>query len=309
MTDFEKIKNYYKHFDEKNRLQSDNSGKLEFLMTMSVLEKYLPAVGAKKPECAIADGAEFSILDLGGGAGVYAFPLAERGYKVTLADLSEDLIAQAKAQKAELAKCAESAENAASNATNCCVRAAENLVACDVANATDLSCYEANKFDVVLLFGPLYHLLENTERSACIKEIHRVLKPDGKVFASFIPYLSGSIALLSRFYWRPEQVDINTLCEVFKSGQFKNLSDSGFQEGYYPTSEEIENLFDANGFEKIVLRSIRGFGYEKEDMIYKFENTPDFEKIIGLINDTAADKSIVEMCGHAIYVGRKKCFI
>ena len=289
MTDFEKIKNYYKHFDEKNRLQSDNSGKLEFLMTMSVLEKYLPAVGAKKPECAIADGAEFSILDLGGGAGVYAFPLAERGYKVTLADLSETLLAQAKNKKEE--------DNV------------PNLISCDQINATDLSYYNDNSFDVVLLFGPLYHLLENSERSACIKEIHRVLKPGGKVFASFIPYLSGSIALLSRFYWRPEQVDINTLCEVFKSGQFKNLSDSGFQEGYYPTSEEIENLFDANGFEKIVLRSIRGFGYEKEDMIYKFENTPDFDKIIGLINDTAADKSIVEMCGHAIYVGRKKCFI
>lgn len=289
MTDFEKIKNYYKHFDEKNRLQSDNSGKLEFLMTMSVLEKYLPAVGAKKPECAIADGAEFSILDLGGGAGVYAFPLAERGYKVTLADFSETLLAQAKNKKEE--------DNV------------PNLISCDQINATDLSYYNDNSFDVVLLFGPLYHLLENSERSACIKEIHRVLKPGGKVFASFIPYLSGSIALLSRFYWRPEQVDINTLCEVFKSGQFKNLSDGGFQEGYYPTSEEIENHFDANGFEKIVLRSIRGFGYEKEDMIYKFENTPDFDKIIGLINDTAADKSIVEMCGHAIYVGRKKCFI
>ena len=289
MTDFEKIKNYYKHFDEKNRLQNDNSGKLEFLMTMGVLEKYLPAVGAKKPECAIADGAEFSILDLGGGAGVYAFPLAERGYKVTLADLSETLLAQAKNKKEE--------DNV------------PNLISCDQINATDLSYYNDNSFDVVLLFGPLYHLLENAERSACIKEIHRVLKPGGKVFASFIPYHSGSIALLSRFYWRPEQVDINTLCEVFKSGQFKNLSDSGFQEGYYPTSEEIENLFDTNGFEKIALRSIRGFGYEKEDMIYKFENTPDFDKIIGLINDTAADKSIVEMCGHAIYVGRKKCFI
>lgn len=34
MTDFDKIKNYYKHFDEKNRLRNDNSGKLEFLMTM-----------------------------------------------------------------------------------------------------------------------------------------------------------------------------------------------------------------------------------------------------------------------------------
>ena len=69
MTDFEKVKNYYKHFDEKNRLRNDNSGKLEFLMTMGILEKNLPAV---------TDGTDISVLDLGGGAGVYSFPLAKR---------------------------------------------------------------------------------------------------------------------------------------------------------------------------------------------------------------------------------------
>jgi len=37
MTDFEKVKNYYRHFDEKNRLQNDNSGKLEFLITMRII--------------------------------------------------------------------------------------------------------------------------------------------------------------------------------------------------------------------------------------------------------------------------------
>ncbi len=287
MTDFEKIKNYYSKFDEKNRLQNDNSGKLEFLMTMGILEKNLP----HPAEMAAADGAsaksdgEISILDLGGGAGAYSFPLAKKGYKVTLADLSETLLSQAKKQKEE--------------------DKVQNLVSCDQVNATDLSRYKDNSFDVVLLFGPLYHLTEKNEREKCIKEIRRVLKTGGKVFASFIPHLSGSIALVQRFCWSPDQVDINTLEECFNSGKFKNLSDNGFQEGYYPTSEEIENLFAANGFEKQLLRSIRGFGYEKEDVIYKFENTPDFDKIIGLINDTAADKSIVEMCGHAMYIGVK----
>ena len=71
MTDFEKVKNYYRYFDEKNRLKNDNSGKLEFLMTMRILEKELPSV--EKAEG--GDGAEISILDLGGGAGVYSFPL------------------------------------------------------------------------------------------------------------------------------------------------------------------------------------------------------------------------------------------
>ena len=287
MTDFEKIKNYYSKFDEKNRLQNDNSGKLEFLMTMVILEKYLPhpaKLPADDGASAKSDG-EISILDLGGGAGAYSFPLAKKGYKVTLADLSETLLSHAKKQKEE--------------------DKVQNLGSCDQVNATDLSRYKDSAFDVVLLFGPLYHLTEKNEREKCVGEIRRVLKTGGKVFASFIPHLSGSIALVQRFCWSPDQVDINTLEECFNSGKFKNLSDNGFQEGYYPTSEEIENLFTANGFEKQLLRSIRGFGYEKEDVIYKFENTPDFDKIIGLINDTAADKSIVEMCGHAMYIGVK----
>ena len=294
MTDLEKVKNYYSHFDEKNRLRNDNSGKLEFLMTMSILEKELPPVQVtENPEGAVANGAAgansvdgVSLLDLGGGAGVYSFPLAKKGYKVTLADLSETLLAQTNKKKEE--------DNV------------QNLISCDQVNATDLSCYNDQSFDVVLLFGPLYHLTEKAEREKCITEVSRVLKKGGKVFASFIPHLSGSIALVQRFCWSPDQVDINTLEECFESGKFKNLSDKGFQEGYYPTSEEIENLFSANGFEKIMLRSIRGFGYEKEDVIFKFKNKNVFSKILDLIDSTAEDNSIIEMCGHAMYVGVKK---
>ena len=277
MTDFEKVKNYYKHFDEKNRLQNDNSGKLEFLMTKRILEKNLPLPTASS---------DISILDLGGGAGAYSFSLAKKGYKVTLADLSETLLAQAKKQKEK--------------------DKVQNLISLDQVNATDLSCYKDNSFDVVLLFGPLYHLTEEAEREKCVSEIRRVLKTGGKVFASFIPHLSGSIALVQRFCWSPDQVDINTLEECFASGKFKNLSDNGFQEGYYPTSEEIEKLFSANGFDELLVRSIRGFGYEKEDVIYKFKNKNVFSKLLDLIDSTAEDKSIIEMCGHAMYVGVKK---
>lgn len=272
MTDFDKVKNYYKDFDEKNRLQNDNSGKLEFAMTMKILEKYLPN--------------ESVILDLGGGAGAYSFPLAKKGYKLYLADLSEDLISQAKEQKIT--------ENN------------QNIISCDVVNATNLSIYENNQFDVVLLFGPLYHLLEETERNQCIREINRVLKPGGKVFASFIPYLAGSIAIVDRYFRHPEQVDINNLSEVFKTGKFNNSSSKGFQEGYYPTTEEIKKLFLNNGFNKILIRSIRGFGYEKEDSIYNIENKEMFDKVIELIDQTSDNQSIIDMCGHAIYIGIKK---
>ena len=272
MTDFDKVRNYYKNFDEKNRLQNDNSGKLEYDMTMKILEKYLPENG--------------TVLDLGGGAGVYSFSLANKGYIVYLSDLSENLIAQAKSQKKE------------ENNTN--------LISCDVVNATDLSIYNDNQFDVVLLFGPLYHLLEESERSKCISEVNRVLKPGGKVFASFIPYLSGSIAIVDRYFRHPEQVHINNLSEVFKSGKFNNSSNKGFQEGYYPSINEIEKLFSNNGFNKILIRSIRGFGYEKEDSLYNIDNKEMFDKVIKIINETSENQSIIDTCGHAIYIGCKE---
>ena len=270
MTDFNKIKNYYKKFNEKDRLINDNSGKLEYEMTMRILSKYLPK--------------EAKILDLGGAAGVYSFPLAELGYEVYLADLSEDLINQAKEQN--------------ENKTN-------KIKSCDVVNAIDLNIYENEQFDVVLLFGPLYHLLEESERKQCLNEVNRVLKKDGIIFASFIPYLSGSIAIIDRYFRHPEQVNEKNLNEVFKTGKFNNMVDKGFQEGYYPTSKEIEELFDICNFEKIDIKSIRGIGYEREDNIYNITDKQVFDKIMELIEQTSNNKEIIEMCGHAMYIGKR----
>lgn len=272
MTNFEKIKNYYKNFNEKDRLISDSSGKFEYEMTMRILKEYLPK--------------DAKILDLGEATGVYTFPLSKMGYKMYLADLSEKLIEEAKNTK-EMGNY-------------------ENVVSCDVINAINLSKYEDNQFDVVLLFGPLYHLLDKEERNKCISEVKRVLKSDGIIFASFIPYLSGSIAIIDRYFRHPEQVNIEKLKEVFDSGKFNNLADTGFQEGYYPTSMEIENLFKSYEFEKIQLMSIRGFGYEREEKLYGINDTEMFEQIINIISKTSTSSEIIEMCGHAMYIGSNK---
>lgn len=268
MTDFYKVRDYYSKFDENNRLNSDNSGRLEFEMTMRILRKHLPQ--------------RTKILDLGGATGVYSFPLAQMGHEVYLADLSEDLIAQARAKN-------------------------KNgwLKACDVVNAIDLGIYADGSFDAVLLLGPLYHLTERKERERCLSEVNRVLKPGGRVIAAFIPHLAGSIAIVDRYIRHPEQVNVENLGDVFKTGRFRNASHSGFQEGFYPTCAEIEELFEAHGFVKTQIRSVRGFGYEKEDTLYSIVDARMFEKIMELIEETAAKSEIVETCGHALYIGQK----
>lgn len=271
MTNFDKIRQYYNEFNEDERLINDNSGKLEFEMTMRILNKYLPQSA--------------NILDLGGATGVYTFPLAEKGYKMYLGDLSDRLINIAK-------------EKAKKNNN-------PNIISCDVVNATDLKVYENDKFDVVLLFGPLYHLLDKEERQKCIQEVYRVLKKGGLIFASFIPYLSGSIAIIDRYFRHPEQVNVENLNEVFNSGKFNNAINKGFQEGYYPSSKEIEDLFSSNNFEKISMMSIRGIGYEKEDKLYNVSDKIIFDEIIKIIEKTSDMKEIIETCGHAMYIGKK----
>lgn len=272
MTNFEKVKEYYNNFEEKNRLNRDKSGKLEFEMTMRILERYL--------------NQKRTILDLGGATGVYTVQLAKKGYEMYLADLSPKLIDEAKETIAK--------------------EKVKNIKSCDVVNAIDLSIYNDEMFDVVLNFGPLYHLLNEDERNKCIKETNRVLKKDGLVFASFIPFLSGSIAIVDRYFRHPEQVNVKNLQKVFETGEFNNLVGNGFQEGYYAKSDEIEKLFSNNEFEKIEMLSIRGIGYEKEDNLYAMQNREMFDEIIKIIEKTANYKEIIETCGHAMYIGKKK---
>src|SRR5829696_1044842 len=58
---------------EKERLLGGGAGRLEYLRTRELLARSLPPAAA-------------TILDVGGGAGVYALPLANEGYSVYLVD-------------------------------------------------------------------------------------------------------------------------------------------------------------------------------------------------------------------------------
>lgn len=272
MTDFDKVVNYYQVFDEWGRLDTP-SGRLEFELTMSIILKNLNK------------GDE--ILDLGGGPGRYTIELAKLGYHICLADLSEALLNEArdKVQKMKL----------------------QNVKAINKTNAVDLSTYKNDSFDGVLLLGPLYHLTTNEEREACIKEVYRVLKPNGVVFASFIPYLSGAIGIVDRFFRDSNQVDQDNLLEVFNSGVFNNKAKTGFQEGYYPKVKDITSLFNSIGFKEKSIRSIRGFAYTREKALLdlKDKNKSMYDTMIQLIHKTAKEKAIIETSGHAIYIGLK----
>jgi SAM-dependent methyltransferase len=124
----------------------------EFAVTERALCEHLPPPPA-------------TVLDCGGGPGRYALSLAQRGYQVTLFDLSTQNLELARRQAAAVG---------------------EVLAGYDQGDATDLSRYAACSFDAVLLMGPLYHLLQLDERRQALSEAYRVLKPGGPLLAAFL---------------------------------------------------------------------------------------------------------------------------
>ena len=139
-----------KHYSEGNEQERLSSNKLEKDRTLQILKKFLPTAPA-------------TILDIGGAAGIYAFLLAEMGYKVHLIDPIALHIQQAK----------ETAKNSKFK-----------LASYTVGDARQLD--QDNAVDVVLLLGPLYHLVREEDRQQALQEAYRVLKPGGILFAAAI---------------------------------------------------------------------------------------------------------------------------
>jgi 2-polyprenyl-3-methyl-5-hydroxy-6-metoxy-1,4-benzoquinol methylase len=82
------VRGYYDEFGERewSRLENPADGTIEFAVTCHALANHLPPEGR--------------VLDLGGGPGRYTLWLAERGYRVALADLSPALLDIARARVA-----------------------------------------------------------------------------------------------------------------------------------------------------------------------------------------------------------------
>lgn len=162
--ELEQISKTYEIFDEDKRLNRSKAARVEFWTTVKYIEKYIKA-GDK-------------IIDIGAGAGEYSLYFENMGYDVTAIELSDNNI----------------------KAFNKKINPDMNI---DLrqGNAMDLSSFDDNSFDIVLLFGPLYHLHKEEDRQKCISEAKRVCKPEGTIFFSFI---SNDMVILTEFYYFPK---------------------------------------------------------------------------------------------------------
>jgi len=147
METFEALTQFYSNYDEEGRLLSKH-GSVEFLTTMRYIDKYLRS--------------GMRILEIGAATGRYSHTLARMGYRVNAVELVQH---------------------------NINIFREKTLPGEDVTirqgNAKDLSFFEDETFDMVLLLGPMYHLFAVNEQRQALAEALRVTKKDGIFMAAY----------------------------------------------------------------------------------------------------------------------------
>ncbi len=120
-------------------------GQVEFITSMKYIHDYL------KPG--------MRILDIGAGTGKYAYSLALEGYEVTAIELVKHNLRV--------------------------IEKKNDSIHCFQGNATKLNFLDDESFDLVILFGPMYHLISKEDKIKALKEAKRVLKKDGILFVAY----------------------------------------------------------------------------------------------------------------------------
>ena len=253
----ERVNRTYDIFNEDIRLNHSKAARVEFLTTVHYIEKYLKE-GNK-------------ILDVGAGAGEYTLYFARKGYEVSALELADTNIAAFR-KKLTL----------------------EDKIDLVQGNALNLSRYTDKSFDIVLLFGPLYHLKNDADKQKCICEAKRVCKDDGKIFFAFI---SNDFIFLTEL-----EHDVN----YFSSGDYDKetfkLNDFPF---VFHTVDTARNLLANSGIN--VLHEVASDG-ASELMASRINemSDKDYAQYLRYHFYICEKPELLGMTNHLLFVGEKK---
>ena len=223
------IESHYGTGYERSRLFPDGRPSLEFVRSMELLDRLLPAPPAL-------------LLDVGGGPGTYAAPLARRGYRVHLVDPVQLHVEQAR-------QAAQASPAAAFTAT--------------VGDARELPEPDQSQ-DAVMLFGPLYHLTDGAQRRLALAEAWRVLRPGGRLLAVAVCRFASLLDGLYRG-WLDDPQFRPIVEQDLVDGQHRNPDPVGrpefFTTAYFHTPDGLKEEVDRAGFASTAVYGVEGPGW------------------------------------------------
>lgn len=266
------ILSYYQEGDEARRLLQ-GYGRLEFARTQSLLECYLPNPPAV-------------ILDVGGGSGIYACPLARKGYEVHLVDAVPLHVEQAHQRSL--------------------MQPNQPLASARVGDARSLE-QDNGSVDAVLLFGPLYHITEERDRLLALREARRVLRPGGAVFAVGISRFASTLQGIARgFMDDPEFAAIAE--RDLAEGQHRNPTEikGYFTTAYFHLPEELSLELERAGFVHEKTVAIEGPAWLLQDIDEQWDDPERRQRLLAVLQLIEGESSMLGASAHIMAIGRKR---
>ena len=265
------ITEFYELAPEETRLQF-GAGPLEEARTRELIERHLPRPPA-------------DVVDVGGGAGVYAFWLAEHGYKVQMFDASPRLINEARLRNE---------------------KSAHRLVVCGVGDARNIPA-DDESVSVVLMLGPLYHLVNPDDRLIALREAGRVLQRDGVMFAAAISRWASALDGLAReLFADPRFGDI--VARDIREGQHRNQTErlDFFTTAYFHRPDELADEVASAGLAVENLYGIEGPAWMLPDFTERWQNPERRAMMMNVARTLEREPFVTGCSAHLLVVGRKR---
>jgi ubiquinone/menaquinone biosynthesis C-methylase UbiE len=224
------------------------------------------------------------ICDVGGAAGIYAFPLAEKGYSVHLTDPVLLHIQQAQSYAKESGTLLGSIIQGDARALN----------------------FPDAFADAVLLLGPLYHLVEKADRLIALREAFRVLKTGGLIFAAAISRFASLMDGLRSGAFKDEQFRQIVKTDL-SSGRHRNPTNSPeyFTTAYFHRPEEMYAEIEEAGFQDARLLAIEGPAWGAAHFGSALSDPVQRKALLEMLSAIEEEPSIAGASAHIVTIARK----
>ena len=268
----DEILSFYRQTQESKRLTNDVRGQIEFARTQEIITRYLPAPPAV-------------VLDIGGGSGSYACWLAKSGYEVHLVDPVDLHIEQAK------------------EASN---QQPEHPIASVLLGDARVLRFASASADAVLLLGPLYHLVDKSERLLALKEAYRVLRSGGVMVAAGI----SRFASLLDFFCK-DRLGSSVLRDIvqqdLETGYHRNPTENleFFTDAYLHRPEELSSEVVEAGFQQQTMLAVQGPTWLFKSVESYWMDPDQRDVVLDFIRKVEAEPSILGMSSHILAIGTK----
>ncbi len=249
---------YYNKFNEDKRL-TRRHGKVEFIVTLKYIHDYLNKMNNPK------------IIDIGAGTGKYSIELSNQGYDVTAIELVKHNLSYIKKY---------------------------DKIKSYQGNAIDLSRFKDETFDLTLLFGPMYHLIDENDKIKALNEAKRITKKDGIIM---VAYIMNDYCILTHGF--KDNNILNAIENKMIDDSFKCIKWNNNLYSVYRI-EDIDKLNEKVNLNRIKIITPDGPANYMRNTLNKMSDK-EFDKFIEYVLSISDRKDMIGSSAHTIDILKK----